>query len=278
MKLFARSRKLFYFFALGLCASLVITIATSQIGQHIFRRRAESLLKQMQSLELRKTPWREARKSLEPWAAYTKTFSPCDENRCTVEITLDEFAFHFISTNPVLMHLDDYIRWRFRLPYASGAFVLVEAVALRLYMALGARPATVNATVGMTYGVISSKGFEVKTLVYPPHSFLGARGPDFLLASAYSVSQIDPHVSGNCERQFALHPSYIICGPDGCAGCIAGSVSFTADTNLADTQRLMSFNLSCLTRILPCRTQLDIMPNAWSQYLAERPREDAASH
>jgi hypothetical protein len=266
-------RKLSSVLVLVVSASILLTIAGTQIEQHVFRRKAELLLSRIQAFDLRKTSWREARKSLEPWAAYAKAYFPCNEDRCTVRITVDEFVFHFVSSNPVFMHLDDYIRWRLRLSYANGPFVLFEAAALRLYMASGGQPATVSATLGMIDGVVSSKSFELKTLVYPRdvHSFLGGRGPDSLLAGAYTVSQINPHVSGRCERQFALHPNYIVCGPDGCEGCVAGWVNFTPDTDMVDIHRLMSFSLSCLTRILPCRTQLDIMPSAWAQYLAERP-------
>lgn len=281
MRLFPFRRKITRAFILSLPISLALIIAASQIEQYFFRHRAELLLNQIQSLELSKTPWPEARTSLSLWAAKSKFYEPCDEHQCALQISLDEFVFHFVTTTLVFVHLDDYIRWRLKLPDATVPFALFEAVALRLYMALGGQPASVSATVGMTNGIVSSKAFEVKTVVYPRYSllaFLGVRGgPDFLLGGAYTVSQISTSVSGWCERQFTLHPSYMICGPDGCEGCVAGWAHFTPETNPADIRRLMDFNLSCLTRILPCRTQLDIMPRAWAQYLAERPSENASS-
>ena len=278
MRIFPFRRTISSALILSLSVPLALTITVSQTEQHLFRRRAELLLNQIQSLELRKTPWPEARRSLSLWTANSKFYDPCDERRCSLQIKLDEFVFHFISTNTVFLHWDDYVRWRLKLSYATGPFVRFEAVALRLYMAIGGQPATVSATIGMMDGTVSTKDFEVKTVVYTRYSllaFLGVRGgPDFLIAGAYTVSHINPRASGWCEPQFALHPNYLICGLMG----VAGWVYFTPDTNAPDIHRLMDFNLSCLTRILPCRTQLDIMPKAWAQYLAERPPEDTVSH
>ena len=280
MRLFLFRRKISHVFVLSLSILLALIITVSQIEQRLFRHKAELLLNQIQSLELRKTPWTEARKSLGPWAASTTFYDPCNGHECSLQIGLNEFVFHFVSTNLVFLHLDDYIRWRLNLSYATGPFVLFEAVSLRLYMALGGQPATVNATVGVSDGIVSSKSFEVKALIYPQDvgSLLRMRGPDFLWAGAYTVSQISPRASGWREPQLNLHPDYIIGGPDGCEGCVAGWVNFTPDTNSADIHRLMDFNLSCLTRILPCRTQLDLMPKAWAQYLAERRPDNTISH
>jgi hypothetical protein len=272
-------RKTFHLLLLALFVLLSVTLAASQIEQHIFRHRAELLLAEIQSLQLRKTPWLNVQQLFKPWAAKMKFADQCNESECSFEITLNEFVFNFISSNPLFVRLDDYIRWRLKLSYMNGPLAGFEAVALRLYMALGGQPATVNATVGMIDGIVSSKAFGLKTLIYPQvmRSFFALRGPDFLWASASTVSRIN-HVSGSPEAELTLHPNYVIGGPDGCVGCVAGWVNFTPDTNPADVHRLMDFNLSCLTRVLPCRTQLDIMPKAWAQYLAERAHNDSVSH
>ena len=50
-------RKCLLFTAIGVSVVLFLVLLVSQVEQRIFRSRAELLLAQVQSLELRKTPW-----------------------------------------------------------------------------------------------------------------------------------------------------------------------------------------------------------------------------
>src|SRR5258706_16044202 len=52
--------KFLFALALSLCTVLFLTWLAGRIEQHFFRRRAELLLSQVQSLELRRTPWQDA--------------------------------------------------------------------------------------------------------------------------------------------------------------------------------------------------------------------------
>ena|ERR1700719_1078613 len=52
-------RKFLFAVALSLCAVLFLILLASQVEQHVFRRRAELLLSQVQPLELRKTTWQD---------------------------------------------------------------------------------------------------------------------------------------------------------------------------------------------------------------------------
>ncbi|MGB8130635.1 MAG: hypothetical protein WCG81_12655, partial [Candidatus Angelobacter sp.] len=68
-------------------------------------------------------------------------------------------------------------------------------------------------------------------------------------------------------------PSYWV-GPEvGCEGCVIVDVTFAPESNSEDVNRLMQFDLSCLNRWWrPCRTQADIMPDAWKQFLQDQSR------
>ena len=51
---------------------------------------------------------------------------------------------------------------------------------------------------------------------------------------------------------------------------------FTPNAQPSDVQRLMNFDLSCITRWRPCREREQLMPQAWPQAVAERDSENAA--
>jgi hypothetical protein len=58
---------------------------------------------------------------------------------------------------------------------------------------------------------------------------------------------------------------------------VEGHVLFTPHTAHEDVRRLMDFDLSCLTRWLPCGTQADILPSAWAQYEDTAQKPDPSS-
>jgi hypothetical protein len=58
---FGSLRKVIVGLSLSLCAVLLLTLLASQVEQQLFRRRAALLLSQLQSLELRKASWQDAK-------------------------------------------------------------------------------------------------------------------------------------------------------------------------------------------------------------------------
>jgi hypothetical protein len=61
-------------------------------------------------IELRKTSWAEAQTRLQHWKANSRIDDGCDERRCTVEISLDEIVYAYISKPNAFQRLDDYFR------------------------------------------------------------------------------------------------------------------------------------------------------------------------
>jgi hypothetical protein len=76
------------------------------------------------------------------------------------------------------------------------------------------------------------------------------------------------------DPQLTLHSNYVIDRPGGCEICVSGYVHFSPYTDPLDMKRLMTINLSCLTRFHPCRIQQEIMPDAWTQFLSEKEQVD----
>jgi hypothetical protein len=255
-----------------LCVSglLVLAWLTGQIEQHIFRRRAERLLAEVQALDLRQTPWNQVQSQFRSWGSAVQIDgkTPCDEHSCQMEILLEEGVYRFLSGENVFVRLDNYLRWRLKLPDTAGPFVRAEVALLHAYIRAGGRPAQVLATLQVHDGIVWTKGFRIIIVAYSPTLFGGVHEYS-LMADAGTLSRFRGSTSNSVDPQVTLHPNYTIGAPGGCEICIAGWVYFTPYADRADIHRLMQFDLSCLTRFHQCLTQADLMPLAWSQYQAE---------
>ncbi|HUJ40458.1 MAG TPA: hypothetical protein VLW54_07925, partial [Candidatus Acidoferrales bacterium] len=272
-------RKGLFALPLGVCLLLCLALLAGQVEQRVFRHRAERLLSEVQSMELRKTPWNQAQNQLQHWGSSRSTNEPCNEHECSLTITLDEFVYRHVAQRNLFIKLDDYLRRRLKLSYDTGPFVRLELALLRAYMWAGGHPAKVFATIGMRDGVVWSKGLWV-IIETPTHKFPGSFGEEWaeyaLIAEVHSVPRFD--LSGCCQinPQLALHHDYEIGQPGGCELCVLGWARFTPYAAAADVHRLLELDLSCLTRWHPCLSQSDIMRSGWDQYLAERPRVESS--
>jgi hypothetical protein len=260
---------------LSACTLVLILWLGNQIEQRAFRGRVQILLSEVQSIQLRETSWDQAQGLLGGWSANRQYDSPCDSSQCSLRITLDNAAYHFIASRNILVKLDDYLRWKFNLAYNVGPFVRAEFWLFRVHMRMGGHPAQVVANVGMRNGIVWSKGVlvSIETHAHPagqPGNWVGDYG---LVADMYSLSRFDYFGNELPALQLLVHPDYDIGQPGGCEVCVMGWVKFTPYAAPEDVRRLMQLNLTCLTRWHPCTTQSDIMPVAWSQYLAEHTSE-----
>ncbi|HET6142962.1 MAG TPA: hypothetical protein VFE02_05600 [Candidatus Acidoferrales bacterium] len=250
-------------------ALIFFPLVVSQVEQHIFRSRAELLLSQVQSLRLKTTPWSEVLSQLSGWSGQSRFDDQCNGSQCSIAITLIEPVYSYASQNVPFARMDDYLRWRFKLSSDRSPIFQMWLGLLRLYMILGGRPAKVIANVGMRDGVVSSKGFTVNIATYwhnIPGLYAGGWGDLALIAHIGSVPQLDSVSANYADPQLKLHPSYVINRQNGCCSLSEGYVHFTPDTDPGTVQRLMQFNLSCLTRLHPCLDQIDIIPTAWKGY------------
>lgn len=247
----------------------------NQIAQRAYRQRVQILLSQVQSIQLRKTTWDEARGLLRRWGANRQYDPHCNSVQCSLEITLDNPAYHFIVSRNVLVKVDDYFRWKFNRSYDVGPFVRVEFWLLRFYIRAGGRPARTSVKIGMRNGVVWAKAITVSIETYGhPVGWSGNWVMEYsLVAYIHSLSRFDYSDERWNDRQLMAHPDYEIGQPGGCEFCVMGWAKFTPYAAPEDIHRLMQLNLSCLTRWRPCTTQSDIMPVAWSQYLAEHAGE-----
>lgn len=273
---FRRLYRLLVVALLSACVFVLVLWLGNWIEQRVYRHRVQILLSEVQTIQLRKTTWNEAQTLFQRWSASRLYDPPCDASQCSFTIILENAAYHFVATRNVFVRLDDYFRWKFNLSYGVGPFARAEFWLFRSYMRAGGHPARAVANIGMRNGVVWSKGISVSIETYAhPAGWSGDWIAGYsLIADIHSVSRhslSDFLYFGNPPPAWQLspHPDYEIGKPGGCEVCVMGWVKFTPYAAPEDIDRLMQLNLTCLTRWHPCKTQSDIMPAVWSQYLAE---------
>jgi hypothetical protein len=240
------SRRAFRFYLL-FAALVILFAAFIQIQAHLLRHRAEALLSDIRHLELRKSTWADAQNIMSRWGAWGHYDGSCTAAGCEYHVVIAD-----VFNKRLVPH-------RLALPYmVIGGW-------------LGGRPVMVHASFTVIDGVLCGKSFDALIAV-PPRSF-----SDYgytLIGEAGSASRLSPF--GGLEPQLALHKDYLIGRPGGCEGCLMAYTRFTPSAHPSDAQRLMNFDLSCITRWQPCLELEQLMPQAWRQYLAEQDRVQAA--
>jgi hypothetical protein len=221
-----------------LVLALIAVVVGIQMDQILLRKRAEQLLADIKLLQVRRTTFTEAEQLLHRWKSVTKRDGDCSR-KCGLDILLQDFA------------------------YEHGSFL--GSRMLSAYMRLGGHPARVRVGIGLRDGIVWSESVGVYVEVAPYHDDTGTFSQYSLLGGASFGS--DPPTKNRND----LHPAYAFEGlGGGCEVCQRISVLFTPDASPSDINRLMQFDLGCLTRWRhPCRRQGDIMPAAWRQYLDE---------
>lgn len=232
--------------------SAATAAAAIQVEQRLLRARTERLLEDIRNLELRRSTWADAQRIYTRWGAWGHYDGSCVASNCNYRVTfVDIFAAHSAS-----------------IPDTSTIRRVLDLFGVRMTL--------VAAQVVVSDSLVMGKGFMMGVDVPPDdrpnHPFSGYRYS--LIGRAETVS--DTFRLGGSLRERSLHPEYAVTSPSACTGCIASFVRFTPLANPADVQRLMDFNLACMTSYKPCREQEDIMPSAWRQHLAEMQKERTA--
>ena len=221
----------------GVGAFALLVLATIQAEQYLQRSRAESLLRQLQAVNLRITTFSNVERVFGRRA--TKS-AICDSASCDYTI-----------------HLESPIGWQ-ELFRVSERLRIPDGPVYQVLHRLGGRPAEVDAKIVVRNGVALGK--SLKVVVAGQHD-------RWLIGRVESVPRLPrPRDSESFHAALVHYPDYVIGQPGGCTGCAEGYVVFTPHTADEDVRRLMELDLSCLTRWRPCSTQADILPSAWAQY------------
>ena len=218
------------------CSVLVLLLAfvtAIHVEEYAFRRRAEKLLNDLESLRVRHATFAEATDLFGGWRGSGSRSVPCDRNRCDLWINLNDF------------------------PEASGALVSWPVWESRTYRLAGARLAGVRAKIEVREGLVVSTDFRLDVDVPPFNGGDGRVVWYFLEGRAFTILRPDPGLLLYGDA----HPDYYVDWPH-CDTCVPVWVGYTPYATHDELLRVAGFNFSCVTRWQPCRTKSDIMPGA----------------
>ena len=249
------ARRLLRFSLVGIILVLMLAVYVP-VQQRLLRHRAERLLSSIRTLELRKSNWEDAQRLIHHWGSWGDDKGRCTSGGCLYTIELTDRLLNTARSHPKLFKLWS---WLYR-PYSF----------------LGGRPTRVIASFTVKDGIIWRKSYELIVTVPPekgPDAPFGGYGYD-LIGRARTVSNFYPRQT----PQVLLHPEYQVWSPGGCKICKAVVAEYTPYAAHSDIQRLMNFNLSCITSREPCREKNEILPAAWAHLESEAESIDKAWH
>jgi hypothetical protein len=242
-----RTRRFWALFVLGVFASLISVVIAIRFDQALFRRDAERFLIAIGQMQVGTTTPAEARQLLNRWPQTLTIDGDCNR-KCWVGGVLNDF---------VRRH---------------NNFFIFHRPLLRLYTVLGGQLAEVRIQLEFVNGVFYSHSVGVYLYVAPYQDGHQGCCPEYTLIAAAYILRETPRPGSVPPLPEPLHPNYWV-GPAPCAGCRLVKVTFVPEATSAEVNRLMQFDLSCLNRWWhPCRTEADIMPAAWQQFLQDDAR------
>jgi hypothetical protein len=235
----------------GIClvVSFVVLNVFLRFEAYRFQRQAERLMADVQALKLRQSNWLEAERLISRWGKYGHYEGHCDASFCRYSIGL----------NSPGMALGNAGFWR----HLDNHFVRLTAPFIFAYS--GGRLATLLTTIVVQDSVVLRKS---AVFIYDvPSTSSGSSGYS-LIATSRATSRL---TSGGWpligSEQLAEHPFYAFTTPGGCSFCLMVNVTFTPDTPGPEMRRLITFDLSCITRLRACRNLEDIYPAAENWHL-----------
>lgn len=235
-----RVLRLLTWLAAVLCLSVVLLMVGVRLDNYALRRRAESLMVDIRSLDLRNSTFSDVQRVADRWPSEEEQEGACQRSRCDMQISLQNLA------------------WRY------GGFFSNHQRILNLYRRIGGRAAFVRASIRVRDNIVWGKSFRVDVDSTYVDDGEGGR---------FYYTLIGRFGSGSLSHVSYLHPEYAIGGPGGCTGCIEGRVVYTPFADSSDIQRLSDVNLACLTQFHPCATQGDILPSAWKERTSDQHRD-----
>jgi hypothetical protein len=207
----------------------------SRRDQYVLRSRAERLLSDVRSLELRKSTYADVRRLEDRWLDESKE-AVCRPSWCDLQISVG---------NVGAWHL---------------TFLLNHLAIRAIYHGLGGRVAEAGSFLRVRDNLLWGKGIGLAIETLSTES--DGRNVEYALEGNIGT---DDHFTWVSAR----HPEYQIGGPTACTSCREGWVKFTPFADPQDVLRLTDLNLACITGWRHCTEQADILPTAWKELRAE---------
>jgi hypothetical protein len=238
-----RLRRVLQFVALAIFALLLGPLVTVKVRGWVFRYRAERLLNDVRVLQMRRASLPEMKTAFRRWGWDNLA---CSEQSCYMGAGISLYP-----TGP-----------------GSSVWAQIWARLLRMY---GARSASITAEVYFNGGALEKNSIELKLAVPSTLKPWREEQIDLLSAGAIAVSRF---YIVNDWRGLALHPHYVLGGGHARSMHLYHPdiyVVFDSQVDPGVINRLVTLDLSCITRWRPCRKPSDLMPAAEAQYESEYP-------
>lgn len=241
--------------SVSLLVPIAALFAMVQGQQWLLRYRAYRLMADMRQLRLYESTWEDAQRLMNRWGAWGHYDGSCSAAYCQYRVRLNDLS----NTD------SPFATW----VASHGGF--------RLYDLLGGRAARIVASFSIQDGRVLREELGVLVSTTRVGNWYGSEEYPLTLIvqtksrSRLKQSQVDWWIMGD-DEQLAIHPYFKAGRPGGCKiNCEEAVVTYSTRTPFKDIDRLTSFNLSCLTRLAPCKELDQLLPAAsdWRLYKDE---------
>jgi hypothetical protein len=230
----------------------VLLSAGVQFQQRLLRWRAEQLIADMHRVRLYQSTWADAQRLMRRWGAWGRYEGICNATDCRYEINLGDASYRAFALS------SNTWEWLRRLQ------------AYPLYRLLGGRYSCVRLAFVVQDGTIWRTSTSVDIDVPPKLLTKDDEGYMLLVKATSQQVLVRTEDGGTLGRQEQLsqHPYYKAGRPGGCENCLMVRVTYSTHTPQSEIERLTSFDLSCVTRLIACRLPEDLLPAAreWHLY------------
>lgn len=223
---------------------LLLVLATVWVWQEgaqwLLRSRAQHLLADIDSLNVSKSSFTDAQRVMQQWKRWVRPDPNCTPDACKVDINLEEALPGIVVGNPD----------------ASAAANWIPSLIGRT----GLRSAAAHGGFNVKNGVVSTKWFGIQVTV--PKQQWGTQHGFVPYLTAFSID--DSNFRDLVKGRPIRHPNRVVF-----TSGLQTFIDFSPDEDPREQAVLMTFQFNCITRLVPCLTAGDILPEA-GKMLAER--------
>ncbi len=220
----------------GLVLALFLAV---QRQQWVLRRQAEQLHAEIVALQMHPGTFADVQRMEREWGKFGHWDGECTARNCIYRIRMADW----LGRRAVARHWD--IDWL-----------------LRPYSLLGGRIVFVDANVRVLNNRMWGEDFRLTA--YTPYNWKLGKYYFGLFVSLKGSPRL--FAPGDMIYNSALEKGYRDGFEAFCTGCVGAEISVTPQTRAADVRWLTRINFDCVNKWNACRTEDDLIPEAWARH------------
>jgi hypothetical protein len=218
--------------AFALMGTLCALWCVGEASQWFLRVRAQQMLADFRSIQMGQRSSAQTDTFFRKWSRKGHFGQRCDGETCTQSVYVSNWLPAPLLGDPN----DGAPNW---IPMAIDL--------------TGLRPAGVGAEITVARGIVTEKNFD---------EYVGLPVRDFYVRGAILAMSSVEHYGFQGPDQGYTNPSHPFRTLHWTGGAYGLSVRFTSEETEAEKRALMAFQFSCITRMFPCRSVGEILPEA----------------